>query len=109
MRVKYLKKPNFLIYQKKQFGSMSIQEYLKKIKNVQSTLFEFLEQKSNAEESYQNLCKVLNTFINHDKNELRLFLHLISKISKNYHGGPDFINKIIRIIEYLEEAIKKYL
>ena len=89
---------------------MSIQEYFEKIKNIQSTLLEFLDEEANAEESFENLCKILNIFIIHDKNELRLFLHLISKISKNYHGGPDFINKIIRIIEYLEEAInKKYL
>ena len=88
---------------------MSSKEYLEKIKNVQSTLLEFLEKEVNAEEIFQNLCSILNNFINNDKNQLRLFLHLISKISKNYHDGPHINNKIIRVIEYLEESIKKNL
>lgn len=88
---------------------MSIQEYSEKIKNIQSTLLEFLEDDANAEESFHNLCTLLNNFIIPDKIELKLFLHLISKISKNYHHVPDFNDKIIRIIKYLEDSIKKNL
>ena len=76
---------------------MSIQEYLEKIQNFQNILLEFLEEEVNVNESYQNLHDILNNFIIHDKNELRLFLHLISSIAENHYDGPDFIYRIFRI------------
>ena len=98
---------SYFFFQSKE--KMSIQEYLEEIQKVQSILLEFLEDEANVEENYQDLCDILKKVIIHDKNKLRLFLHLISSISKNHYDGQDLINRIFQIIEYLEEPIKKYL
>lgn len=83
-----------------------IQEYLDKMKNIQSFLLDFL----NAEQSHDQHFFIFNKYINDhkikiNKNEIKAILHLICNISNNHYRTPNFFIKIERVILIFKEEI----
>lgn len=88
---------------------MIIEDLIDKMKKVQSSLLEFLENETNEEENYENFINLIpNQKINEDKHELRLFLRLINEISNNHQRVSNLINKIEKILDQIQKDIKKY-
>lgn len=89
--------------------SLSIQEFLKKLKTIQRVVSEFIEDDDNCEENFQNFVSMINSQeINDDKHSLQILLHHISSIFDNHHRNPQFIPKIERIIKFFSKEIKQY-
>ena len=89
---------------------MSIQEflhkYLKQMAELQAKLLDFLGDEEDTNIKLQNLIKL---FCGYDKNELKVILKLISKISQNHHRNPHFFDKIEQILRHVKDDImKKY-
>ena len=58
-----------------------IQSYLEKMKDIEEIILAFINNKENAESDFNNLIEIINLQkIHENKNELKLFLHLIAKI-----------------------------
>lgn len=56
-----------------------IQEYLQKMKKIHQCLLEFIDNKDDIEEKYQNLTKLLDdNQIRGNKYDLELFIHLLN-------------------------------
>lgn len=73
---------------------MELQEYLEKKKTIQHNLLDFLEKDDETEENYQNLIKLISDQkIPKDRQELKSFLYLISKISNNHHRTINLFDK----------------
>ncbi|KAK8888553.1 hypothetical protein M9Y10_033284 [Tritrichomonas musculus] len=88
---------------------MSIEENLEKSQGIQKILLDYIEKEENVEEDFGNLSKKLNEKkIKDDINELKLFLHLLTKISNNHNRISNFFYKIEKIILFFEDQIKKY-
>ena len=85
------------------------QECIKKMRDVQRNLIEFIDNDFDNEENYQNLINlIINYEIRENKHNLKSFLYLILKISKNHHRTPFFIDKIEKILLLLKSEIKQY-
>ena len=83
-----------------------IRFYLEHIQNLQQKLLLFLEIED-TEENYQNLVNFLNDIkIKNNRQDLKLFLHLLVKISDNYNRNPNFFNKIEKILDFFKYEIK---
>ena len=87
---------------------MFIAEYIKKMRDIQQLLLEYLENDDSDEQYSQNLDKIKDFELNLNEHDLKLFLHLISQISTNHHRCNNFLDKIETIIKIYEEDIKKY-
>lgn len=88
---------------------MNIQEYFEGMKNIQNNIINFIDSNDDAEEHFQNLNIIFkDQKIFDDQYKFKSLLHLISKITKNYHRGPNFFQKIERIIKIFKDDIKKY-
>ena len=87
---------------------MFINEYIKKMRNIQELLLGYLESDDSDGESSENLNKIKDLEINQDKYDFKLFLHLISQISANHHRCNNFFEKIETILKNYEEDLKKY-
>ncbi|KAK8864101.1 hypothetical protein M9Y10_011797 [Tritrichomonas musculus] len=88
---------------------MSSQEYLNKMKVIQESILNFLEEGAKSEENliifkdnYNNLK------ISDSKYDILTLLHLISEIGNNCHRFPNFFDKIEKILQFFKEDIKKY-
>ena len=89
---------------------MSIEKYIEKIKNIEEILLEFLDTEANTEEYFLNLTKIIDkNKICSDKHELALFLHIISKLSKNRHRYHNFISNLEKFLRYYSNDIQKKL
>ena len=76
-----------------------IQEYLDKMKEVQKDILDFVENKDNSQEDYQNLIKFFEeNRIKDNKHELKATLRLISQIANDHHRNPKFFDKIQQVI-----------
>ena len=87
---------------------MNIQDYLDKMKTIQSNLLQFIDSE-NIEENFQNLIQILDDQkIRNNRHELKSFLYLILKISNNHHRSPDFFKKIGKILVFFSDEMKNY-
>ena len=103
--MRYLNKASFEIEQ-----YMSIAEYFEKYRNIQGAIILFIEDEKKSDKNYQNLSYFIDKYkICSDKNDITLFLYLISNILQNYHPISNFISKIERILKNYEKDIKKNL
>ena len=85
---------------------MNIQQYLDEMKTIQNKLITFIEKEDDIEENFQNLSLIINDQkIQSNKHDLRLFLHFLSTFSNHHHRGPNFFDKIERILQFLKEEI----
>ena len=86
-----------------------IRSYMEKFKEIQESLFEYLDDQSTDEVIFNNLILLLEKHkMKENPNDLRLVLHLITKISNNYHRAPNFFTKIEKILNSLKEDIKNH-
>ena len=87
---------------------MSIENYLNRMKEIQINLLKYLEKDDDIK-NYDNL---INLIIAHklfeNKYEFKSILYLLLHISNNHYRGPNFFNKIFKIISFISETIKKY-
>lgn len=88
---------------------MNFRDFSEKMKSIQSILLEFIEDKSESEERYENL---INCFIvqriNNDHYEFKGFLQLINHIFDNHKRCYNFISKIEMLLRYFKKDIQKY-
>ena len=88
---------------------MNIEEFVGKMKSIQSSLLEFLDDESDAEEKYEKFVKLITTQqIINEKHEFKALLQLINQISDSHHRVHNFISKIERLLEYFKKDIQKY-
>ena len=68
----------------------------------------FLDKESDVEENYKNLIDLFTNYkIIDNQYELKSLLYLISNVSNNHYQTPSFVGKIERLLQYLNEDIKK--
>ena len=83
-----------------------IQDYFEKLKLIQEALLSFLDDENN--QTFESLTKLMNEQkITENKDDFKLFLHLLCKISNNHHRTPYFFNKICDILKTIQADIKK--
>ena len=88
---------------------MSSQEYLNKMKVIQESILNFLEEGAKSEENLLIFKdKYNNLKISDSKYDILTLLHLISEIGNNCHRFPNFFDKIEKILQFFKEDIKKY-
>ena len=88
---------------------MNSQQYLDEMKKIQQNLLDFLDNERDEEEIFQNLKTILDDLkICDNQNQLKSLLYLLSKISNNHHRGPNFFNKIEKILLLFKNDIKKF-
>ena len=88
---------------------MSIQKYCDEMANIQIKLHEFLDCELKAENKYQDLKNIFDDIKIYDnRHQFKSILHLLLKISNNYHQKSNFFDKIGQIIKILENCIKQY-
>lgn len=88
---------------------MSIEQYLSNMKKIQACILKYIDDESNSDESFSKIFKLIDELkFRTKKYEFRPLLHLIVSISNNHHRGPNFLDKIFRIIKYLANDIKKF-
>ena len=81
-----------------------IRSYMEKFKEIQESLFEYLDDQSTDEVIFNNLIILLEKHkMKENPNDLRLVLHLITEISNNYHRSPNFFTKIEKILNFLKQ------
>ncbi|KAK8842482.1 hypothetical protein M9Y10_026071 [Tritrichomonas musculus] len=85
-----------------------LQNYLHKIKKIQNSVLQYIDDEQNLEENFQNLLQMLNDQkILEDRPTFKLILHLISTISNNHHRSPTFSSKFERILNQIKNDITK--
>ena len=86
---------------------MNMQEYLEKMKKIQSCILEYIEDEENIEEHYQNIIKILDEQeILKNKSDAKTILHLLAKISNHHHRSSTFFEKIAKLLQVFKEEIK---
>ncbi|KAK8849272.1 hypothetical protein M9Y10_018640 [Tritrichomonas musculus] len=86
---------------------MDIQEYIEKLRNIQQSILTFIENEDNNEENYENFNNNLEEQnIKNDQEDLKIFLHMIAKISNNHHRSINFFMKIEKILDTLKTDIQ---
>ncbi|KAK8892426.1 hypothetical protein M9Y10_029653 [Tritrichomonas musculus] len=87
---------------------MSVAAYLEVLKSIQSNILQFIDMEDNSEENYQNIITILEDQKIHEKeHEIKLIIHLISKISVNHHRYPNFFSKIEKLLLYFKKEFQK--
>lgn len=88
---------------------MDVNEYLKKMKEIQQNILDFIDQNDDIETNFQNLNYIFDEQkIGSNKHDLKLILHFILKISNNQHRTACFFNKIERILKFFKNEITTY-
>ncbi|KAK8835164.1 hypothetical protein M9Y10_018335 [Tritrichomonas musculus] len=83
-------------------------EYLKKMKAIQDSILEYLDNEDNNEQYFDDLRSLLNFQQSQfDIHELKSILCLISNISKYHHRKSFFFDKIKQIILLLKKEVKQ--
>ncbi|KAK8871780.1 hypothetical protein M9Y10_007521 [Tritrichomonas musculus] len=85
---------------------MEYQEYINAKEKLYDILLQFIEESSD-DNKYYNLINILEKQeIQNYKEEVKLFFHLLIKISNNHHRLPDFFQKIEKILQFFYYYIK---
>ncbi|KAK8839442.1 hypothetical protein M9Y10_031796 [Tritrichomonas musculus] len=88
---------------------MEIQSYLEKMKAIQNSILTFIGTDENDQDNYLNLNHLFeHNKIQENQHELKSVLYLLSKISMNYHRGPNFFKKLYQILDLFKTQIKQY-
>ena len=87
---------------------MNGKDSFKNLKNIQEEFLNFLDNDEDVDVNFKNLIQLFkDTKILEFQHEFRLFLHMIAKVSNNYHHGLNFYSKIERILQHFKDDIKK--
>ena len=85
----------------------AISDYIKKNKEIQETLLDFIDKQDNLEENFHNFqLSFQENKIADDKHEFKLLLHFIASISDNHYRESNFFDKIEKILLNFQEEIK---
>lgn len=88
---------------------MEIQQYIDDEKDYEENLLKFIESGNTSDESYLFLLHFFDKIdIRNKKDELRLLLLILSKISKNHHRSSCFFDNIEHLFLLFETEIKRY-
>ena len=88
---------------------MNCEEYLNQKTELQNKILDFIDCETGSDEKFQDLIKLISdSKIQADKNEFTILLNIILSIANNHHRGPNFFDKIEKILDYLKESITKY-
>ena len=83
-------------------------QYLDKIKCIYTALLNYFDEQVDPEKKFEDLIQLLkDNNIIENKDDFKLFIKLISKISTNHNRGYDFIEKIEKILQHFKAHIKK--
>lgn len=86
---------------------MSIQDFLDKMKDIQEKTIYFLENTNDEDDIFSYFISILdNHKVKENKHELESFLHLLSKLSNNFHRIPFLYLKIEKILQFFQSDIK---
>ncbi|KAK8876474.1 hypothetical protein M9Y10_006688 [Tritrichomonas musculus] len=87
---------------------MNISEFIAQKKELYAVILNFIENKNNSDDSSQETTNFLDTHqIRDNKEDMRLLLHLIVKITNNHHRDSNFLSKIKKLLQSLEQDIKQ--
>ena len=87
---------------------MEIQKYLMQKKELQKNILKFIENENESEDDFINLLKITDLQqIMENKNELFIFLRLLTKVGENHHRNSKFFNNIEKIILHIGQNIKQ--
>lgn len=91
---------------------MEFQTYIELMKQLNTILLQYIDD-VNDEDGIQNNFESLTKFIEENKiseskEELGVFLRLMSVFTSHHHRNPDFFNKIEKIIVFFKEKIKQF-
>ena len=88
---------------------MSYETYVDKMKSIQNSLLEFLEEESDAEDKYNNFINIVSTQqIINEEHEFKALLKLIGNIGNDHHRAPNFICKLERLLRHFKQGLQKY-
>ena len=82
---------------------MNAEEYLEKMVDFQKNIIDYLDGESDFHEVFKAIHFFQN---NYTKNEIESVLQLIIKITNNHYRKPDFLTKIIQIIDQFKTFIQ---
>lgn len=87
---------------------MDINEYLSKMEALQQALISFIDSESEMEENFQILLQIFEDHkIRDDRNELKLFFKLITKISNHFIAHRIFSRKLRKLYFFLRKKSSK--
>ena len=89
---------------------MSSEAFVEKMKSIQNSFLEFLEDGSEAEDKYENFINLVSTQqICNEGHEFKELLQLISSIVNDHHRVGNFISKVEQVLRQFKKSIQKYL
>ena len=87
----------------------NIHEYMKKMKVIQISVIDYIENEKNEEEDFLQLKDIIiDSKIQQNQHEFKSFLYLLSNISNNHHRELYFFEKIEKILLNFKDYITKY-
>ena len=88
---------------------MSSEAFVEKMKSIQNSFLEFLEDESDDEDKYENFINLISTQqrIN-EEHKFKAILQLIISIVNNHHRVRNFISKVERVLRQFKQEIQKY-
>ncbi|KAK8840313.1 hypothetical protein M9Y10_030869 [Tritrichomonas musculus] len=88
---------------------MEIENYLNKMKEIQNTFLKYVENEESTNDQYNKLIKIFDDEkIANNQHKLKSVLYLLLNVSNYHHRGPNFFDKIFKIILVFRDSIKKY-
>lgn len=88
---------------------MDYDNYLKKMRDIQTQILQFIETEPNSESDYPNLIQFFDSQkIKEDRHILKETMHLILHISSNHHRTDIFHGKIDKILLYFKDEIQQF-
>ena len=88
---------------------MSFETFVEKMKSIQNSLLEFLEEESDGDDKYENFINLVSTQqIINDEHEFNALLRLINSIVNNHYRSRNFISKVERVLRQFKQGLQKY-
>lgn len=87
---------------------MSLQQYLTNMKNIQSSILQYIDSEYNFDDYYKKLIQIFNTQkIGNNPSVLQQIVKLIFKIMQNHRRTKNFYEKFGKIVNYFKKDILK--
>lgn len=87
-----------------------IKEFIKKMKLIHQNVLDFIDGEDENGNIYQNLIKMFEDHqISSEKYDFQLFLQMLSTIIGYHYRGPNFFEKIEKILFFFKDAIQRLI